>query len=155
MTKAIIPWDELSRIEKIKHIFDYLETTRNSQAKNLWGPEASGYNEHIHFPLTAPRKEVVEVIKSSHYSHTAYVRLTDKDFKIPNPDDLRKESESKRNLPLWYSFRFDNEYCAFLVWCEKMLSNSRPKQLDLELYDEKTLVCRICVEEGDRGGNRY
>ena len=105
MTKAIIPWDELSRIEKIKHIFDYLETTRNSQAKNLWGPEASGYNEHIHFPLTAPWKEVVEVIKSSHYSHTAYVRLTDKDFKIPNPDDLRKESESKRNLPLWYSFR--------------------------------------------------
>ena len=91
MTKAIIPWDELSRIEKIKHIFDYLETTRNSQAKNLWGPEASGYNEHIHFPLTAPWKEVVEVIKSSHYSHTAYVRLTDKDFKIPNPDDLRKE----------------------------------------------------------------
>ena len=90
MTKAIIPWDELSRIEKIKHIFDYLETTRNSQAKNLWGPEASGYNEHIHFPLTAPWKEVVEVIKSSHYSHTAYVRLTDKDFKIPNPYGVRK-----------------------------------------------------------------
>lgn len=35
MTKAIIPWDELSRIEKIKHIFDYSETMRNSQVKDL------------------------------------------------------------------------------------------------------------------------
>ena len=36
MTKAIIPWDELCRIEMmIKHIFDYSETMRNSQAKDL------------------------------------------------------------------------------------------------------------------------
>ena len=75
MTKAIIPWDELSRIEKIKHIFDYLETTRNSQAKNLWGPEASGYNEHIHFPLTTPWKEVVEVIKRAHIPYTINYQL--------------------------------------------------------------------------------
>ncbi|MBV4203546.1 hypothetical protein KSZ28_07450 [Bacteroides salyersiae] len=127
MTKAIKPWDELSRAEKIKHIFDYPESIRNSQAKDLWGPEVSGYYEHIHFPLTTLWEEIVEVIKSSHYSYTAYVRLGDKDFKIPNSDDLRKESGSKKNLPLWYSFRFDNEYRAFLVWCEKMLSNSRPK----------------------------
>ena len=36
MTKAIIPWDELSRIEMmIKHIFDYSETMRNSHSNDL------------------------------------------------------------------------------------------------------------------------
>ena len=30
MTKAIKPWDELGRAEKIKHIFDYPESIRNS-----------------------------------------------------------------------------------------------------------------------------
>ena len=70
-------------------------------------------------------------------------------------DEDEMENFMRENTAGCPFFRFDNEYCAFLVWCEKMLSNSRPKQLDLELYDEKTLVCRICVEEGDRGGNRY
>lgn len=46
MMKAVKPWDELSRAEKIKHIFDYPGSMRNSQAKDLWGPEASGYYEH-------------------------------------------------------------------------------------------------------------
>lgn len=32
-----------------------------------------------------------------------------------------------------------------------MLRSSKPKQLDLELYDDNCIVCRVCTEEGDRG----
>ncbi len=32
-----------------------------------------------------------------------------------------------------------------------MLHCSKPKQLDLELYDDNSLVCRVCTEESDRG----
>ncbi len=36
MIKVVKPWSELSRAEKIKHIFDYPESMRN-----MWRPEAS------------------------------------------------------------------------------------------------------------------
>lgn len=151
MMKAIKSWDELSRAEKIKHIFDYPESMRDSQAKDLWGPEASGYYEHIHFPPTASWKEVVEVLKSSHNCQcTAYVQLTDKDFKIFDTDELRRENEREKGLPL-YKCKFNDEYRAFLAWRKKMLRSSTPKQLNLELYDDNSIVCRVCTEEGDRG----
>lgn len=40
MTKAVKPWNELTRAEKIRHIFDYPESMRDSQAKDLWGAES-------------------------------------------------------------------------------------------------------------------
>lgn len=94
MTKAVKPWSELSRTEKIRHIFDFPESMRDSQTKDLWGPEASGYNNYIYFPSTAPWEEVVEVLKSNHDCQcTAYVRLTDKDFKFFGEEDFKKLRE--------------------------------------------------------------
>ena len=152
MTKAVKPWSELSRTEKIRHIFDFPESMRDSQTKDLWGPEASGYNNYIYFPSTAPWEEVVEVLKSNHDCQcTAYVRLTDKDFKFFGEEDFKKLREKGKKLRLIYSLRYDNEYCAYQEWREKMLRGTRPKLLNLEFYDDNSLVSRICTEEGDRG----
>ena len=145
-------WGELSRVEKIKHIFDYPESMRDSQAKDLWGSEASGYYEHIYFPPTAPWKEVVEVIKSNHHCQCiAYVRLADKDFKFFDEEDIKKLREKEDALPLMYSLRLHSEYYAYLEWREKMLRSSKTKLLNLQFYDDNSLVCRVCTEEGDRG----
>lgn len=152
MVKNIRPWNELSRAEKIKHIFDYPESMRDSQAKDLWGPETSGYYEHIHFPPTAPWKEIVEVLKSCHNCQcTAYVRLTDKNFKCFGEEDLKKLREKEKDLPFKYRLWQDSEYCAYLKWREKMLRGSKPKLLNLEFYDDNSIVSRVCTEEGDRG----
>lgn len=150
MMEPIRPWDELSREEKIEHLFDYPESMRDGQAKDLWGPEASGYCEHIHFPPTVPWEEVVEVIKRSRHYQTVYVRLTDKDFKTFDADDLEGVYREEEKLPI-YKQKFGNEYRAFLAWRKEMLRNTKPKPLKLELYDDNRLICRVCTEEGDRG----
>lgn len=152
MTKAVKPWNELSRAEKIKHIFDYPESMRDSQAKDLWGPEAFGYYEHIHFPPTTLWKEVVEVLNSCHNCQcTAYVRLTDKDFKCFGEEDFKKLREKEKDLPFKYRLWQNDEYCAYLKWRKKMLRGSKPKLLNLEFYDNNIIVSRVCTKEGDRG----
>ena len=104
------PWDELSRTEKIQSLFDYPASMRDMQAKDLWGPSAGGYYEHIYFPAGAPWKEIVEVIKNSHSSHTVYLRLTYKDFKVFEPDYIKSEFEGTKD-------RFSrHEYVAFTIW---------------------------------------
>ncbi len=152
MTKAVKPWNELTRAEKIRHIFDYPESMRDSQAKDLWGLEASGYYEYLHFPPTAPWEEIVEVLKSSHHCQcTAYVRLTDKDFKLFGEEYYKQLREKEKDLPFKYRLWQDSEYCAYLDWREKMLRGSKPKLLNLEFYDDNHLVSRVCTEEGDHG----
>lgn len=139
------PWNELDRAEKIKHLFDYPESMRSSLVKELWGPEAiGGYREHIYFPPDAPWCEIIEVIKNSQECQTVYMRLTDKDFKVFSPE-MEREIYNKVDL---YTKR---EYVAFAIWQEKVLRNSKPIPLDLEHYDENSLVCRVCTKEGDYG----
>lgn len=152
MTKTIKPWDELSRAEKIKHIFDYPESMRNSQAQDLWGAEASGYNKHIYFPPTAPWKEVIEVIKNNPHCYARYdIRLTDKDFKFFDENDMIKLREKTKDLHPKYSLRQDREYYAYLGWRNRILRSSKPEKLNLELYDDNRIVCKVCTEEGDSG----
>ncbi len=145
------PWNELNREAKIKTLFDYPASMRDSQAKDLWGPEASGYYERICFPPTAPWNEILEIIKNSNARQTVYVKLTDKDFKVFNSHDIKKMNEKKETLPLKYSMLLSREYHAFLKWREKMCRSSKPKRIDLELYDDNRLISRVCTEEGDYG----
>ena len=143
--KTIKPWNELSRAEKIKSLFDYPDEMRDSQAKGLWGPDAYAYSNHIWFPIDAPWNEIVEVIKHSHGSHAVYVRLTYKDFKSFDSDYTVRGFERGKDRTSGH------EYVAFAKWRKKILRSSRPEPLDLELFDENRIVCRVCTEEGDRG----
>lgn len=145
------PWNELSRAEKIKHIFDYPESMRNNLVKDLWGPDASVYCEHIYFPPTASWEEVVEVIKSSRQRHSAYIQLTYKDFKTYTPDELQKECKKRKNLPFKFQIQADNEYHAFMAWRKKILHSHTSQPLNFELYDENSILCRVCTGEGDYG----
>lgn len=139
------PWDELSRTEKIQALFDYPASMRDMQAKDLWGPDAAGYYEHIYFPVGAPWKEIVEVIKNSHSSHTVYLRLTYKDFKVFEPGYIKSEFEGTKD-------RFSrHEYVAFTIWSKKILRSSKPVLLNMELYGKNRIACWVCTEEGDHG----
>ena len=93
------PWNELSRAEKIKSLFDYPDEMRDSQAKDLWGPDAYAYSNHIWFPVDAPWNEIVEIIKNSHSSHSVYVRLTYKDFKFFDYSGLNVPLVAVCNVP--------------------------------------------------------
>lgn len=152
MKKNVKPWDDLDRGEKIKHIFDYPESMRDSQAKDLWGQEAYGYSRYIFFPPDASWKEIVEVIRSNHKCQcSVYIRLTEKDFKFFDEDDLKKLRKKVKNLPSKSGFILNREYCAYLRWREKLLNSSKPELLGIEFYDKKSLICRVCTEEGDWG----
>ncbi len=146
-TKATRPWDGLSREEKIRHLFEYPAEMRDRQAKELWGPKAGGYNEHIYFPPDAPWHEIVEVIKHSHGSQMVYMRLKEKDFMTFDAESRKRERE-RRNID---RKRPNAEYLAYLEWRTKVLRRSKPEMLSLELYRDNKIICRVCTDEGDYG----
>ena len=118
---------------------------RDTQAKDLWGPEAYGYYGHIYFPAGASWKEIAEVMKNSRTSHTVYVKLTNKDFKVFDPDYMPEKFESRNDRAVRH------EYVAFTKWRARVLRRSCLEQVDMEFYNDHSLVCRVCTEEGDRG----
>lgn len=146
MTETTSEWCDLGRAEKIRCLFDYPASTLDVRVKDLWGPEAFGYGKHIYFPITASWNEIVAVIKGSRHKQTAYTQLRPKDFDVPDISVLRNG-----NLHYWNRRVLENEYYAFLSWRRRVLNDSRPEPLDFELYNDNTLVCRVCTEAGDRG----
>lgn len=145
------PWNELSRDGKIKSLFNYPESMHERYVKELWGPEASVCYGHISFPPDAPWSEIVEVLKSSHSHHTTYVHLNSEDFKMPGPEELNTEYEKLKDKPIHYRLELYEDYQAFFFWRAKMLRSPGPKKLDLALYDDSSLICRVCTREGYRG----
>ncbi len=129
-------WNELSRAEKIEHLFDYPYEERRDKVKELWGDEAQIYAEHIHFPFPAAWPDLVAVLKKIGKSQNAYVRLTEQDFKVITPDDWRRDKD---------------ETWALIEWHHEVMKSKELVLLEFDLYDKETLACNVCTQMGDRG----
>ncbi len=129
-------WNELTRAEKIAHLFDYPYPERLTKVKELWGIEASEYAETVNFPPMTPWEEIVTVIKQTGKMQYAYVNLSVDSFGAITNHDLSRNSE---------------EALALVRWCKEVMRSKQPIQLGFNLYDKETLVCRVCTEAGDRG----
>ncbi len=129
-------WNELTRAEKIAHLFDYPYPQRLEMVHELWGENASEYAEIVHFPPMTPCEEIVTVIKLTGKTQYAYVSLCDDDFGVITNDDIEKNCD---------------EALALIRWYKKVMSSKQPVKLDFSLYDEKTLIGKACTEEGYRG----
>ncbi len=126
----------MTRTEKIGHLFDYPYEERDDKVKELWGEEAHMYNMHIWFSKSAPWPEILQTIRKG-ATASAYVTLTQDDFDVITADDLRNNSDEAAALIGW--------------WKEVFGEHNGCVQLDFQLYDENTIVCRVCTEEGYRG----
>ncbi len=129
-------WNELTRAEKLEHLFDYPYEERHDKVRELWGDAAREYNESVMFPPSTPWEEIVAVIKKTGKTQEAYVTLGVNDFDVISIEDFRRK---------------EDEICALLGWRKVVLSSGKPIRLGFDLYDEKTLVCHVCTEQGYRG----
>ncbi len=129
-------WDELTRAEKIAHLFDYPYPERLTKVKELWGMDASEYVGTVEFPPMTLWEEIVTVIKQTGRIQYAYVNLSADSFgAIVNQDLLRNNEET----------------LALIGWYKKAMKSRQPIRLGFELYGEKTLICRVCTKQGYRG----
>ncbi len=129
-------WTELTRAEKTAHLFDYPYPDRLKKVKELWGEKASEYGGTVYFPFMTPWEEIIAVMKQTGEKQYVYVKLGVNDFGvITNEDIMNKEDES----------------LALVRWHDKVMNDAQPVLLGFEMYDEKTLICRVCTEEGYRG----
>ncbi len=129
-------WDKLTRAEKIAHLFDYSYPERLEKVRKLWGESATEYDERVSFPPNTPWNEIVAVIKQTGKTQYAYVTLKVGDFGVITHDDLENNCD---------------ESLALVGWRQKIMDSDRLIQLKFQLYDEKTLIARVCTERGYRG----
>lgn len=129
-------WDELTRAEKIAHLFDYPYPERLAKVKELWGIDASEYVGTVEFPPMTPWEEIVTVIKQTGKRQYAYVNLSADNFDAVTKHDILRKSD---------------EALALVGWYKEVMKSKQPIKLGFDLYDEKTLICRVCTEQGYRG----
>lgn len=129
-------WNKWSRAEKIEHLFDYSYDERADKVEELWGIEATEYDGHICFPCQTPWEEIMAVLKKTGKEQHAYVILDRSCF-----GDIICEHTVSR----------DPEVKALYKWYRRVTRSKRAILLGFELYDESTLVSRVCTEEGDWG----
>lgn len=129
-------WNKLTRAEKIAHLFDYPYSEQYEKVQELWGKDASIYANTEHFPQMTPWKEIAAVIKQTGKEQYAYVNLKENDFGAITNDDILNNDDSALALVRWY---------------KKVIDSGQPTQLAFELYDETTLIGRVCTERGYNG----
>ncbi len=149
-------WNNMNRADKIKDLFKCTESEFNVRVKELWGEEAQTYSYDITFPVSAPWAEIAEVIRMRRAYHMVHIVLTEDDFMYYVEDEIPKKlydenGRLKKPLKSYRKTSDSVEYKAYKDWRSMMLRNRRPKRLDVRLYDENTLISRMCTLEGGRG----
>ncbi len=126
----------MTRTEKIKQLFNYPYPERLEKVKELWGTSASEYAEMVNFPQGTPWEETIAVIRQTGKKQYAYVILKEGDFGVITNDDIVNNCDNSLALVGWY---------------KEVMNSGQPIQLGFELFDDKTLICHVCTEEGYRG----
>ncbi len=129
-------WNELSRAEKIAHLFDYPYDERGEKVRELWGKDASEYVERVCFPYGTPWHEMVTVLKMTGKSQKIYVRLTIDDTYAVSVEDMERNEDAAT---------------AMLGWRKELYTDAQKVLLYVSKFDETRLLGSVCIDEGYRG----